>query len=117
MKNKQKILNEAFYVTIFLAAANVIAILFEVTQLTFAVVIFLIVYLVLGFFTKRSSLIAALALLILFSIDSILWMINWLPRTSSPVGVYVYLLMRVAFWWAFYKAYLTIKHNKKVIHM
>jgi len=113
MKNKQKILNGAFYATLFMVVVSLFFVFLGIAQLTFLGVIGSMVFLVLGFFTKKASLVAARFLLIIFLIDSVFWMINWLPRISSPLGVYVHLLMRFAFWWTFYQAYKAIKTDKK----
>lgn len=112
MENKQKILNEAFYGTLFMAVATLLAAFWGIVQLTFFSLVELIVFPVLGFFTKKSSLLAARLLVVIFLIDSVFWIINWFSRASSPVAAYGNLLVRFVFWSIFYRAYLVTKHGK-----
>lgn len=115
MENKQKILNEAFYATLFMVGISVLFVFLGIAQLklTFLGVIAFIVFPVLGFFTKKSSLVAARLLLIVFLVDSVLWIINWLSYSLNPLSVYWNLFLRFVFWWTFYRAYKAIKLDKK----
>jgi hypothetical protein len=115
---KQKALNSAFYASLaFPALSLFVVFLFTGFELSSFGYIELILFPTLGYFTKRSSRLAAIGLLGLFLLDRIVGLINWLSyilegsTSQIMINIFFFLFWSFVFWQFFYKAYFYLKHE------
>lgn len=107
---KQKALNNTFYATLAFVGINLLLLFLfsSVFQLSFLAIVEIIVFVLLGYLTKKASKKAVVGLLGLFLLDRLLWVINW----SHNISFYTIIstaIISFALWTIFYKAYLYLK--------
>lgn len=107
---KQKALNNAFYATIAFVGINLLLLFLfsNVFQLGLLGLVEIIVFLSLGYLTKKSSKKAVVGLLGIFLLDRLLWVLNW-SHTTSFYTIIGTAIISFALWTIFYKAYLYLK--------
>ena len=111
--NEQKTLNTAFIATLVFSGINVVFLLLLSSYIKISLLglVELVLFPVLGYFTKKRSKIAVKALLVLFIIDRIALLINWSSYLAKPLQLLPPLFITYAFWICFYGAYRVL--NKK----
>lgn len=109
----QKILNQAFYATLFMSGLSLAAFLLGYVGIGIIGTVLLILFPTLGYLTKRGNKKAIIALLVMFIIDRVLLFVSWGGSTIRPAGMIATVFISFAYWSCFYKAYWVIRKVEK----
>ena len=105
----QKILNNAFYATLVMAGLTLIAFILGFVSANLFGIMEFILFPTLGYFTKRGSKKAVIALLVLFIFDRVMLFVNWSSHLTDMFSIIPAVFISFTLWSYFYKAYLAIK--------
>lgn len=117
---KQKALNNAFYASIIWPVFSIVIfwLLHNSFRFNFLYLAEIILFPVLGYFTKRASKIAAIGLLGLFIFDRVMYLINWLgyltqlEPSNYIITIAQFLIISFVLWRTFYEAFLCLRKDK-----
>ncbi|PIZ66196.1 hypothetical protein COY15_01670 [Candidatus Roizmanbacteria bacterium CG_4_10_14_0_2_um_filter_39_12] len=114
MDKEQKILNQAFLASLIFPAITSIAFALRFASPTIVPIIFLMIFVTLGYLTKKGSLKAILLLMIIFVIDRLIFVYNMqYTPTNELVAMFAGpIVISFAIWFAFYRAYLVLSLHK-----